>query len=139
MPLANDVVDANADWETRLRTLQADWAGEDPYWQGYSVFAPVIQLRLLIADLAIRAYEMQHGKLPATLDDLVPEFLPAIPPASTVCGHLVYRKRMMVTEFTSPVLMGTMTAAGPGRTTILTGTLQRSCIFHRAGAPRRGQ
>jgi hypothetical protein len=70
----------------------AEWSGEDPYGQGYSVFAPVIRLRLLITDLAIRSYQMQHGKLPATLDDLVPEFLPALPADTPGGGRIVYRK-----------------------------------------------
>jgi hypothetical protein len=36
-------------------------------------------LRLLIADLAIRAYRAESGKLPATLSELVPAYFPAEP------------------------------------------------------------
>jgi hypothetical protein len=86
------IVDANAHWEIRLRILLAEWSGDDPYRQGYSVYAPVIKLRLLITDLAVRAYKMQHGKLPVTLEELVPEFLPALPADTTGGGRIVYRK-----------------------------------------------
>jgi len=30
---------------------------------------------------ASRAFQQRHGRLPATLEELVPEFLPAVPPA----------------------------------------------------------
>lgn len=35
--------------------------------------------RLLMADLAIQAYEDEHHALPERLEDLVPEYLPAVP------------------------------------------------------------
>jgi hypothetical protein len=35
--------------------------------------------RMLITTLAIRRYELSHNNLPRTLQDLVPEFLPAVP------------------------------------------------------------
>ncbi|QIF04280.1 hypothetical protein [Roseimicrobium sp. ORNL1] len=35
--------------------------------------------RMLITSLAIRRYELSHNTLPKTLQDLVPEFLPAVP------------------------------------------------------------
>ncbi len=38
-----------------------------------------VMLRLLAADLAVRAYFKDHGQLPETLDALVPEYLPAVP------------------------------------------------------------
>ncbi len=36
--------------------------------------------RMTAVALAIRLYETDHGQRPATLDDLVPQYLPAVPP-----------------------------------------------------------
>jgi hypothetical protein len=36
---------------------------------------------------ASRAFEQRHGRLPATLEELVPEFLPAVPPAKYSGPH----------------------------------------------------
>lgn len=52
-----------------------------------------VYLRSLAGDLAVRAYFKDHGQLPATLDALVPEYLPAVPldPYSGNSGPLRYR------------------------------------------------
>ena len=36
-------------------------------------------LRLMMTDLALRAFQIDRGRLPAALDELVPEYLPAVP------------------------------------------------------------
>jgi hypothetical protein len=86
------LVDANANWEMRLYLVLCDWSGRDPYWNGSSVYTPVVQLRLLIADLGVRAFQMRHGKLPDTLDELVPEFLQSVPSDPYRTGPIIYRR-----------------------------------------------
>lgn len=86
------IVNANADWETRMNLILADWAGRDPFWDGYTAYNPVIKLRLLIADLAVRAYQLKYGKLPESLDAVVPEFVPAVPRDPFGSGPMRYRK-----------------------------------------------
>ncbi|CAN5688216.1 hypothetical protein BH23PLA1_BH23PLA1_09260 [soil metagenome] len=48
-------------------------------------------LRLLLTELAIRAYRDDHQTLPGTLADLVPEFLEAVPSDPFGAGPLKYR------------------------------------------------
>jgi len=48
-------------------------------------------LRLLATDLAVRAYFMDRGHLPETLEALVPEYLPAVPLDPFGEGPLRYR------------------------------------------------
>jgi hypothetical protein len=49
------------------------------------------QSRLLLCELAIRAYSLQHGRNPATLADLVPGYLPIVPKDPFDGGDFVYR------------------------------------------------
>jgi hypothetical protein len=49
------------------------------------------KMRLLICDLAIRAYWLDHGRNPAKLADLVPDYLPEVPKDPFNGGQLVYR------------------------------------------------
>jgi hypothetical protein len=86
------IVDAYAGWETRLNVILADWSGRAPYRQEYSDYNPVIQLRLLITDLAVRAYQLKYLKLPENIHGVVPEFLPAVPKDPFGNGPMVYRK-----------------------------------------------
>jgi hypothetical protein len=34
---------------------------------------------MTLAAIALRRYQLRHGKLPTSLEELVPEFLPAVP------------------------------------------------------------
>jgi hypothetical protein len=47
--------------------------------------------RLLVCDLAIRAYSLDHGRSPAKLADLVPDYLPEVPKDPFGNGEFVYR------------------------------------------------
>jgi hypothetical protein len=49
------------------------------------------KMRLLICDLAIRGYSLEHGHNPAKLADLVPDFLPKVPKDPFSGGPFVYR------------------------------------------------
>jgi hypothetical protein len=55
----------------------------DTYGYGYARvqidFQMVADRRLVAADLAIHLYLAVHGRWPASLDELVPEYLPAVP------------------------------------------------------------
>jgi len=86
------IVDANADWETRLNVILADWSGSDPYWNGYEPYNPILRLRFLMTELAIRAYRLKYQKLPDSIQAVVPEFLPAIPQDPFSGGPILYRR-----------------------------------------------
>ncbi len=49
------------------------------------------QSRLLLCELAIRAYSLQHRRPPATLADLVPAYLPRVPKDPFHGGDFIYR------------------------------------------------
>ena len=49
------------------------------------------QSRLLLCELAIRAYSLERGRNPAALADLVPRYLPEVPKDPFNGGDFVYR------------------------------------------------
>jgi hypothetical protein len=49
------------------------------------------QSRLLLCELAIRAYALQHGRNPAALADLVPNYLPKVPKDTSDGDDFSYR------------------------------------------------
>jgi hypothetical protein len=51
----------------------------------------LVRCRLLLCELAIRAYSIEHGQNPATLADLVPKYLPNVPSDPFDGGEFVYR------------------------------------------------
>ncbi len=48
--------------------------------------------QLLLADLAIRLYQHNHGSWPSSLEELVPDYLPQLPTDLHSQGPLVYRR-----------------------------------------------
>jgi hypothetical protein len=81
-------------------------AGDDPYWHLWAVtceghydahagvhFRALAERHLGATALALRLYSVAHaGRLPARLDDLVPEYLPSVPADPMARGaKLVYR------------------------------------------------
>jgi competence protein ComGC len=52
-----------------------------------------IKTRQLMVDLAARAYELDKGKSPASLADLVPEYLKAIPQDPFTGTNMIYSPR----------------------------------------------
>jgi hypothetical protein len=76
------IFDANRDWKSHLPVILADWSGTDLYKdiQGHQqYFSSIIQLRMLILELGLRAHQLDHGSLPTNLEELVPAYLPAVP------------------------------------------------------------
>jgi hypothetical protein len=73
------IIDENVDWQRHLQSLLAHWAGKEIGWEVQLYKRRMIEMRLLALDLAIRAYRLDEGRLPATLSDLVPKYLPVIP------------------------------------------------------------
>ncbi|MEM9352292.1 MAG: hypothetical protein AAGA92_04705 [Planctomycetota bacterium] len=74
------IIDDNHDWKNNLWNTLADISGEDHYawiedWQK----SKSVDMRLLITQLGVQAYYSERGALPASLDQLVPNYLDAIP------------------------------------------------------------
>jgi hypothetical protein len=52
-----------------------------------------LKTRQLLIDLAVRAYELDKGKPPASLADLVPDYLKAVPQDPFTETNMVYSPR----------------------------------------------
>jgi hypothetical protein len=57
----------------------------------YAADRELAQSRLLICELAIRAYSLEHGRNPAALGDLVPRYLSEVPKDPFGGGEFIYR------------------------------------------------
>jgi hypothetical protein len=86
------LIDANSNWMRRLHNLLAEWSGSESYtWTRLPQFDTMARLRILIVELGVRAYELQHGRPPATLAELVPDILPRIPQDPYAAGLIRYK------------------------------------------------
>ncbi len=74
------VIAENSGWEPHIRSILDGWSGIDRYGYSNDTFIRrTIELRTLIVSLAVRAFQLEHGRLPATLSELTPDLLPTIP------------------------------------------------------------
>jgi hypothetical protein len=74
------IIDENVDWQWRLQATLADWSGTERYeWARSAQLRRMTEMRILIAELGIRAHKLDTGRVPTTLTELVPKYLPAIP------------------------------------------------------------
>ena len=80
-------------WQARLG-LFFEWIRGEPTWANAAKNCED-RLRtlsqLLQAELAVRAYQLQKGRLPRRLEALVPDYVPELPKDSFSGGALVYR------------------------------------------------
>jgi hypothetical protein len=82
-------------WQVKLVNLLRQKTGKGGWRQEALetiVWRQQATTRLLICDLAIRVYRWEHGADPASLGDLVPEHLSAVPQDPFSGGPLVYRR-----------------------------------------------
>jgi hypothetical protein len=86
-------IEDNSDWEIHLSRILSDWYGHNRHqWQRIEEYRRIGQLRMLIVKLAIRAFELENDRLPETLDELVPKYMPEIPIDPFGGGPLKYRR-----------------------------------------------
>ena len=81
-------------WQEHLHGIIDDLMGAGPSPREVverGCLPALAQARLLLCELAIRAYSLQHGRNPATLADLVPRYLPKVPKDPFDGGDFVYR------------------------------------------------
>jgi hypothetical protein len=69
-------------WQARLRFFFA-WVWREPYSSAKAAEDCEVRIRtlsqLLQAELAVRAYRLEKGRLPQRLESLVPDYLPQLP------------------------------------------------------------
>jgi len=84
-------------WSSRLSHIIEDFGFGGQGFADLGFFANVtvaqreVGFELLKTDLAIRLYHRDHGVWPDTLDQLVPEYLPAVPIDPHSGKSLIYR------------------------------------------------
>jgi hypothetical protein len=83
---------ANSGWKSHLQLILDDWNGTDRFksLREFSELARA-QFRLVLVELAIDAFEREHGRPPKDLAELVPKYLAAIPDDPYGSGPLRYR------------------------------------------------
>ncbi len=85
-------------WFGHLLQILADLTGDYQFFHPAGFGKPFLreqaEMRLLIAELALQAYLLEHDQLPARLAELVPEYLPEVPvdPLSQDSSPLNYRR-----------------------------------------------
>lgn len=86
------IIDENSGWERHIRSTLFHWSGRDSELgrRDEHVRRLVLQ-RVLIVALGIRAFELENGRLPTTLAELVPKYLPEIPDDPSGAGSIKYR------------------------------------------------
>jgi hypothetical protein len=79
--LANEqIIVENSGFETHLRAILDRWAGINRYEYARSNYLNMrTRMRFLIVALALRACELENGRLPKTLNELCPKYLASIP------------------------------------------------------------
>jgi hypothetical protein len=84
------IIDENVDWQRHLQSILAHWAGQERYWERQLYLRRMTEQRVLVLELAIRAYQLDMGRLPRVLTDLVPKFLPVVPNDPYAAGPMKY-------------------------------------------------
>jgi hypothetical protein len=80
-------------WQWRLFSMIEELTEDAPTKKAVAFASnrDLAQSRLLLCELAVRAYALQHGRNPATLADLVPSYLPSVPKDPFNGGDFDYR------------------------------------------------
>jgi hypothetical protein len=92
-----DWMDVAPGWQGRLLIFLNDTVGVDDMHNEQEQFnrrwrRNVAFRRLLLCRLALRIHELEHGRLPDTLEELTPGYLPAVPDDPFGTCPLTYRR-----------------------------------------------
>ncbi len=86
------IIEQNKGWERHAALILEEWSGtEHDDFSRIEHFKRVTELRIVIIGLSLRAYQLDHGRLPAHLSQLVPGYLPAVPQDPFSDGDIKYR------------------------------------------------
>jgi hypothetical protein len=86
------IIQENGGWQRHAALILEEWSGtEHDDWRRSEHLRRVTELRILIIELSLRAYQLDQGRRPARLSDLVPEYLPAVPQDPFSDGDMKYR------------------------------------------------
>jgi hypothetical protein len=86
------IIEENSGWERHIRSILFHWSGRDGELGRRDEHVRRLALqRVLIVELGIRAFELETGRPPATLAELVPKYLSEIPDDPSGAGSIKYR------------------------------------------------
>ena len=86
------IIDVNSDWQRRADATLQKWSGIERYPMAkHEHLIRAAQLRMLILKLSLRAFELDTGRLPASLAELVPKYLPSVPADPYASERIKYR------------------------------------------------
>jgi hypothetical protein len=86
------IIEENGGWRRHSRLILEEWSGAElKASRRIEHFRRVTELRILIIELSLRAYQLDHGRLPTHLSELVPDYLPAVPQDPFGDGDIKYR------------------------------------------------
>ena len=85
------IIDENRGWESHLHVILADWSNTERHDSSRAEqLRNMAELRLLIVELALRAYALETDRLPVSLNLLVPKYMTEIPGDPYGSGGLEY-------------------------------------------------
>jgi len=87
------IIEANAGWNAHLTSLLGYWSGEHLV-QGRREehFKRETMLQMVRVLVAMKQFHAKHSELPVALNELVPDYLPAVPGDPFGNGPMQYRK-----------------------------------------------
>jgi hypothetical protein len=87
------LVNEHEPWDKRAFQIARRVCGiSEPDLRSQYEFQLATPARLLAVELAVRAFELENGRLPDSLTDLVPNFIPSLPADPHGKGTFQYRK-----------------------------------------------
>ena len=83
----------NHGWQSHLHLLLDEWSQSDPYLDARRIYYNrILQTRMLIIQLALQRYFLEHNQLPNSLDELVPRYLTTVPDNPFTEAPMGYQK-----------------------------------------------
>jgi hypothetical protein len=87
------IEDINAGWLSHLHVILDDWLGNERYaQQRVEYHTNRTKIRLILLDLALLSYQETNGRLPDSLEELVPGVLKELPADPYADGPLKFRR-----------------------------------------------
>lgn len=82
----------NRSWVSHIQMLLQEWSDADPeLWIRKGYLDRVAETRMLVVQLALQCYFLEHKQLPNLLAELVPEYLPALPVDPFTLSEIQYQ------------------------------------------------
>jgi hypothetical protein len=85
------IIEQNKSWQDHAALILEDWSGKEHNPSRIEHFRRVTELRIVTIELSLRAFQLDHGRWPARLSELVPDYLPGVPQDPFSNSEIKYR------------------------------------------------